>query len=303
MSVPEDELFMRTNKAFTLIELLVVIAIIAILAAILFPVFAQAKLAAKKTQCLNNVKQITLSQFIYTTDSDDVSPKLGAGVDWTDQLLPYTKNADIFLDPLRNDVDSGCDPNNFPSDEPHCKLAGFGYNWGPIQRRGGGMLLDQQADPNAAISGDSHYIPGISLSAIQTPADMFCYGVSYDTPRITMDITFLQCTFNGTGNSQERYAGLWPTGFADGHAKSIQWKGGFGMAGSEGNRFATPANLNMITDYCADPNYVLNQGNSGNTDSIPIPNGTTCAQLPAIFAAFPTAAYTSGSGGPSYLPN
>ena len=60
------------RKAFTLIELLVVIAIIAILAAILFPVFAQAKEAAKKTQCISNLKQVNLSLVMYASDSDDV---------------------------------------------------------------------------------------------------------------------------------------------------------------------------------------------------------------------------------------
>lgn len=63
-----------TKKAFTLIELLVVIAIIAILAAILFPVFAQAKEAAKKTQSLSNIKQAATSFAIYTTDNDDNLP-------------------------------------------------------------------------------------------------------------------------------------------------------------------------------------------------------------------------------------
>ena len=62
------------NRAFTLIELLVVIAIIAILAAILFPVFAQAKEAAKKTSALSNVKQTGTSIMIYTTDADDNYP-------------------------------------------------------------------------------------------------------------------------------------------------------------------------------------------------------------------------------------
>lgn len=62
------------NRAFTLIELLVVIAIIAILAAILFPVFAQAKEAAKKTSSLSNVKQLGTSIAIYTADYDDVFP-------------------------------------------------------------------------------------------------------------------------------------------------------------------------------------------------------------------------------------
>lgn len=62
------------KKAFTLIELLVVIAIIAILAAILFPVFAQAKRAAKSTQCLSNLKQIGVALFLYSGDYDDTPP-------------------------------------------------------------------------------------------------------------------------------------------------------------------------------------------------------------------------------------
>ena len=64
----------RNSKAFTLIELLVVIAIIAILAAILFPVFAQAKLAAKKTATLNNIKQANLGNILYQGDNDDTFP-------------------------------------------------------------------------------------------------------------------------------------------------------------------------------------------------------------------------------------
>ncbi|AIE87381.1 prepilin-type N-terminal cleavage/methylation domain-containing protein [Fimbriimonas ginsengisoli] len=68
------------RKAFTLIELLVVIAIIAILAAILFPVFAQAKAAAKKTACMSNLKQINLGFQMYLGDSDDT-------------FVPWTTNA------------------------------------------------------------------------------------------------------------------------------------------------------------------------------------------------------------------
>src|SRR5579884_1987255 len=62
------------RRAFTLIELLVVIAIIAILAAILFPVFAQAKEAAKKTTCASNLKQWGLAFNMYATDNDDRLP-------------------------------------------------------------------------------------------------------------------------------------------------------------------------------------------------------------------------------------
>lgn len=67
------------KKAFTLIELLVVIAIIAILAAILFPVFAQAKEAAKKTKCVSNQKQLGLAFLMYATDFDDKFPNPGGG--------------------------------------------------------------------------------------------------------------------------------------------------------------------------------------------------------------------------------
>ncbi|MBS1708672.1 MAG: prepilin-type N-terminal cleavage/methylation domain-containing protein [Armatimonadetes bacterium] len=79
------------RRAFTLIELLVVIAIIAILAAILFPVFAQAKEAAKKTQSLSNVKQTALSILIYTGDHDDNFPD-AYGHDTDGTTLYYVYN-------------------------------------------------------------------------------------------------------------------------------------------------------------------------------------------------------------------
>ncbi len=95
------------RKAFTLIELLVVIAIIAILAAILFPVFAQAKLAAKKTVGISNSKQINLAAQMYAGDYDDsycfAVRAIGGGswgaYVWMLDLYPYTKNYDLFLNP------------------------------------------------------------------------------------------------------------------------------------------------------------------------------------------------------------
>lgn len=93
-------------RAFTLIELLVVIAIIAILAAILFPVFAQAKAAAKTTATLSNIKQITLSGLIYSSDFDDVahlwqdvtvSPTAG----YYRIIEPYVKNRQLLFDAAR----------------------------------------------------------------------------------------------------------------------------------------------------------------------------------------------------------
>src|SRR5579862_147505 len=65
----------HSRRAFTLIELLVVIAIIAILAAILFPVFAQAKEAAKKTACVSDSKQVVLAALMYANDFDDTIPR------------------------------------------------------------------------------------------------------------------------------------------------------------------------------------------------------------------------------------
>ena len=91
----------RTGKAgFTLIELLVVIAIIAILAAILFPVFARAREKARQTQCLSNLKQLTLGVLMYIQDYDETFPLLmvpvGAGVETVFQTVqPYIKNEQI----------------------------------------------------------------------------------------------------------------------------------------------------------------------------------------------------------------
>ncbi|CAN5508105.1 hypothetical protein BH11ARM2_BH11ARM2_12490 [soil metagenome] len=90
------------NKAFTLIELLVVIAIIAILAAILFPVFAQAKLAAKKTVDLSNLKQLGTMMMLYGGDYDDRFPLTSfpsKGNSWPMRCQAYIKSWDMFRSP------------------------------------------------------------------------------------------------------------------------------------------------------------------------------------------------------------
>jgi prepilin-type N-terminal cleavage/methylation domain-containing protein len=117
---------MRHGRAkaigFTLIELLVVIAIIAILAAILFPVFAEARENARKSACLSNMRQISSSILMYLQDYDESFPLnrysrngccTGSSqllYTWREAVLPYTKNTGIFKDPSNPDakIDTSC---------------------------------------------------------------------------------------------------------------------------------------------------------------------------------------------------
>src|SRR5262245_218992 len=89
----------RNRRGFTLIELLVVIAIIAILAAILFPVFAQAREKARQATCASNLKQITLGVLMYVQDYDETFPvwdsAVATALDWPDQVQPYIKNKQV----------------------------------------------------------------------------------------------------------------------------------------------------------------------------------------------------------------
>lgn len=91
---------MRRHKGFTLIELLVVIAIIAILAAILFPVFARAREKARQASCSSNLKQMAVGLMMYAQDYDEKLFGARVPVDgWTGAIMPYVKNEQIFACP------------------------------------------------------------------------------------------------------------------------------------------------------------------------------------------------------------
>jgi prepilin-type N-terminal cleavage/methylation domain-containing protein/prepilin-type processing-associated H-X9-DG protein len=93
------------RSGFTLIELLVVIAIIAILAAILFPVFAQAREKARQAACLSNLKQLALAQTMYTQDYDETLPRAilslpdGSLFPWPLAIAPYVRSTAVFRCP------------------------------------------------------------------------------------------------------------------------------------------------------------------------------------------------------------
>lgn len=147
---------MRKNHGFTLIELLVVIAIIAILAAILFPVFAKAREKARQASCVSNVKQIMNAATMYTQDYDETMTwsvnKWSTGtyadpwITWAVQLMPYIKNWDVYACPSTK------------------KGSMMGY-WG----------VDYNVWPTYAVTTyiwDSGAAPSpVPLAAIQNPAD------------------------------------------------------------------------------------------------------------------------------------
>lgn len=160
----------RRATAFTLIELLVVIAIIAILAAILFPVFAQAKAAAKGTASLSNVKQEGLAGIMYSGDNDDNfviacawndgddPVTFGAGINispWTWLVEPYMKEANMYNDPLGPAQWVGS-PQSIQ--DIYTPMYGFNYT----------ALSPWYTDPH----GTANYTHAISSSAPASPANL-----------------------------------------------------------------------------------------------------------------------------------
>jgi prepilin-type N-terminal cleavage/methylation domain-containing protein/prepilin-type processing-associated H-X9-DG protein len=174
------------RHGFTLIELLVVIAIIAILAAILFPVFAQAREKARGISCLSNIKEQGLATIMYTQDYDETFPVttfydiFNVGYQthsWPARIAPYIKNFDIFW----------C-PDDSSGSYPRVTNSGFGsaMSYGANSLMGGAHLADNTSvgifgvgnqdiwpnPPNTWMNNSS----GISQAAVTYPAATIAIG-------------------------------------------------------------------------------------------------------------------------------
>jgi len=185
-----------TRRGFTLIELLVVIAIIAILAAILFPVFARAREKARQTSCLSNVKQLSLGMMQYAQDYDELLPRYsdrdcaGGRHNWNVVIYPYVRNDQVFRCPSDTAI--------FP---------GIGVNYPHVH--------------TCAISG-SAILPGVSLAKIKFPAETMSLCDTYPGALVYCRV----CYPNGPRVGEEtnripldRHNEGCNVGYCDGHAK------------------------------------------------------------------------------------
>ena len=211
---------MKKNPGFTLIELLVVIAIIAILAAILFPVFAQAKLAAKKTASLSNLKQIGLAWTMYSNDVDDYtmpayySQDYFASTYWWWGYLASPSPIDLskgLLQPYINSTGIQSDPTFRDSVSVNTLgTLGYGYNYAYL-----------------TVSDSNYNQNGISQSAVQVPASTIAFGTSAQWNNYSSSVGFLQGVglidppSNNNPTIHGRYGGQGIVAWCDGHAKSI----------------------------------------------------------------------------------
>lgn len=207
---------MRTRKAFTLIELLVVIAIIAILAAILFPVFAQARESARRASCLSNTKQIGSAVMMYLQDYDETFALnlyriAGPGItvfSFYDAHMPYIKNQNVITCPSEPTSQNWttffqqCGIPFRPPSPPNFTY--FAYN--------GNYCIFQHGSNNNLGIGTR---PARSIASVPRPADQ---SIFYDG--------YLTCRFNSPINDPgpptvkppRHHEGVNVT-YGDGHSK------------------------------------------------------------------------------------
>jgi len=207
---------MRTvRRGFTLIELLVVIAIIAILAAILFPVFAKAREKARQTACLSNLKQLGLSIIMYAADYDETYPvEFSVTLDpatqppftWPNRLMPYIKNTQLFKCPS----DSRAPAVDFAG----CRPILESYAWNAFFGRE--TDCDDPDYPATTLGLAEVAAPAQCAMLWDDSADWFAAG--YDAWYNTIDNPDCAKSFDGEV-LQGRHNGGDNLMFADGHAK------------------------------------------------------------------------------------
>jgi len=218
------------RKAFTLIELLVVIAIIAILAAILFPVFAQAKAAAKKTQALSNSKQTMLGMLMYVQDNDGVYYEHAQGMSvgtqgptsliWNGYIFPYTKNNQLANDPMATNPVSTFNNTTFTGQyyvPVDYKQLALGYNWNFTSQLDYACSIDFSAGtPSCNVF--------FAENQIQFPAQQLIFASSAQRqPGVTGNGFWVSPIHNVEADNgiSSRHNGFTIVAFMDGHSKAL----------------------------------------------------------------------------------
>jgi prepilin-type N-terminal cleavage/methylation domain-containing protein/prepilin-type processing-associated H-X9-DG protein len=204
-------------NAFTLIELLVVIAIIAILAAILFPVFARARENARRASCQSNLKQIGIGIMMYTQDYDERLPRNDTATDvdtWVDTIQPYVKSDQLFV----------C-----PSDSnPHVQTAGSGrktsYAINQIYYQDSSENLFEANTSGVSVASLASIDDASGTIAVGDAADyMQVYPSSGNT--VAVNLTANPPSFGdggGFGKFVARHLDTANWLFLDGHVKSLK---------------------------------------------------------------------------------
>ncbi|CAN5722997.1 hypothetical protein BH11ARM2_BH11ARM2_22550 [soil metagenome] len=270
------------RKAFTLIELLVVIAIIAILAAILFPVFAQAKEAAKKSSCLSNVKQIGTATYLYVSDYDDTlmtdtkvwnkgdgspydpvtHPNGYKATSFYVLVQPYMKSYTLFLCPDRTDAPDKADGVNFSG-----KAIAYGFNEGVVSDHGWGLVGPNMADTPDSAGKSRSYRPGRNFAEVTEVARTFAFGDTNDggNPAITADNNLAKVG-DGTlvPQSALRHGARWNYCYADGHAKNVAM---VSIEAPDYGSYGFPARREDALGLCSDPDRAgIDQGGGYGID-------------------------------------